>query len=67
MIEDQVEEHIKSHLAEVNEELEKIRFRNFYKCYKCGNEWVDEDSCIPDDDCPQCGARHVSCHLTEDI
>jgi DNA-directed RNA polymerase subunit RPC12/RpoP len=42
-------------------------FRNHYKCYCCGHEWTDDYDAQPDDDCPKCGARHVSPHKSEDI
>ena len=35
-------------------------FRNVYKCERCGYGWEDVWSCGCDDDCPQCGARHMS-------
>jgi DNA-directed RNA polymerase subunit RPC12/RpoP len=35
-------------------------FRNFYRCDRCGHEWTDDWSATCDDDCPQCGARHMS-------
>jgi predicted nucleic acid-binding Zn-ribbon protein len=35
-------------------------FRNFYRCDRCGHEWVDVWSATCDDDCPQCGCRHMS-------
>jgi predicted nucleic acid-binding Zn-ribbon protein len=35
-------------------------FRNYYDCARCGGEWSDEWSCMCDDDCPHCGARHMS-------
>jgi len=41
-------------------------FRNFYRCDQCGHEWSDEWSAMCDDDCPQCGARHVSPYKSED-
>ena len=34
-------------------------FRNQYLCSECGAEWEDEWSCMCDDDCGQCGARHM--------
>jgi predicted nucleic acid-binding Zn-ribbon protein len=43
-----------------------MNFRNFYRCYRCGHEWQDVWSAIADDDCPRCGARHVSPYKTED-
>lgn len=41
-------------------------FINHYKCHRCAFEWSDEWSCMVDDDCPECGARHVSPHTSED-
>jgi len=35
-------------------------FRNHYRCDDCGSDWCDEWSCTCDDDCPHCGARHMS-------
>lgn len=34
-------------------------YRNYYECARCGYEWEDEWSCMCDDDCPDCGARHM--------
>lgn len=42
-------------------------FRNHYTCYWCGYEWQDEWPAACDDDCPECGARHVSRHKSEDV
>lgn len=35
-------------------------FLNHYECARCGRGWTDEWSCMCDDDCPHCGARHTS-------
>ena len=35
-------------------------FLNHYKCAHCGSKWTDDWSCMCDDDCPHCGARHMS-------
>ena len=35
-------------------------FRNQYECDSCGCYWEDEWSCACDDDCPECGARHMT-------
>jgi|APCry1669192522_1035417.scaffolds.fasta_scaffold00372_10 DNA-directed RNA polymerase subunit RPC12/RpoP len=43
------------------------RFRNFYCCPRCGHEWWDDWSATSDDDCPSCGARHISPNRSEDI
>jgi predicted nucleic acid-binding Zn-ribbon protein len=42
-------------------------FRNFYRCERCGHEWADEWTATCDDDCPRCGARHMSPFKSEDI
>jgi predicted nucleic acid-binding Zn-ribbon protein len=35
-------------------------FLNFYKCARCKRIWTDQWSATCDDDCPHCGARHMS-------
>ena len=35
-------------------------FLNYYDCDRCGQDWTDEWSCMCDDDCPHCGARHMT-------
>ena len=42
-------------------------FRNHYRCGRCGSEWTDEWSCMCDDDCRQCGARHMSPYNSGDL
>ncbi|WP_448205332.1 hypothetical protein [Azospirillum sp. sgz302134] len=39
---------------------------NSYRC-DCGAEWTDTWDCAVDDDCPACGARHISPYLSEDL
>jgi rRNA maturation endonuclease Nob1 len=41
-------------------------FRNHYRCYQCQSEWDDVWSATCDDDCPSCGARHVSPTFSKD-
>ena len=41
-------------------------FRNFYRCATCGGEWTDLWPAQCDDDCPLCGARHISPYKSED-
>ena len=41
-------------------------FRNFYRCDRCEHEWTDVSSATCDDDCPACGARHMSPYKSED-
>lgn len=35
-------------------------YHNWYKCPRCNHEWEDEWDCGCDDDCPECGCRHIS-------
>jgi rubrerythrin len=42
-------------------------FRNFYRCDRCGHEWEDVWSAACDDDCPACGARHMSPYQSEGL
>ena len=42
-------------------------FRNFYRCATCGCEWTDVWPAQCDDDCPLCGARHMSPYKSEDV
>jgi hypothetical protein len=42
-------------------------FRNHYLCERCDGTWTDERSCMCDDDCPRCGARHMSPYKSDDL
>ena len=42
-------------------------FLNLDKCAKCRRRWSGEWSCMCDDDCPHCGARHMSPYQSEDL
>src|SRR5205814_720418 len=42
-------------------------FRNHYRCARCAKQWTDEWSATCDDDCPHCGARHMSPFKSEHI
>ena len=42
-------------------------FLNYYNCARCGRDWTDEWSCMCDDDCPHCGARHMSPFESDDL
>ncbi len=44
-----------------------VQFRNYYHCERCGHEWTDEWSATCDDDCPNCGARHMSPYKSDDL
>ena len=42
-------------------------FRNHYRRERCGFDWDDEWSRTFDDDCPHCGARHMSPADSDDL
>ena len=42
-------------------------FRNYYRCARCSFEWKDQWSCMCDDDCRRCGARHMSPYESDDL
>jgi hypothetical protein len=42
-------------------------FLNHYKCARCHRSWTDEWSCMCDDDCPHCGARHMSPDSSDEL
>ena len=42
-------------------------FRNYYECNRCGHHWTDVWSAQCDDDCPNCGARHMSPYKSDDL
>lgn len=41
-------------------------FVNHYECDRCGRKWTDIWSAMCDDDCPSCGARHISPYRSDD-
>ena len=42
-------------------------FRNHYECPSCEHQWTDDWTATCDDDCPNCGARHISPHTSDDL
>lgn len=42
-------------------------FCNYYTCDRCEKSWTDEWSAMCDDDCPYCGARHMSPCKSDDL
>lgn len=66
MSEQQKLEAIKATFSEDEEKQEAQRFLNHYKCPNCSSEWDDEWDCQVDDDCGECGARHISPYASED-
>lgn len=60
--------HLVDQLPTPREEAEpSTRFLNHYTCDRCGHDWQDEWDCMVDDECPACGARHMSPHTSEEI
>ena len=45
----------------------EIKYLNHYRCPDCGNEWEDEWDCEVDDECGECGCRHISPYESDDI
>mgnify|MGYP003638782101 FL=1 len=50
-------------------EDEEIKFMwlNYYECPECENVWEDEWDCQVDDDCPDCGCRHISPYKSQEV
>lgn len=42
-------------------------FLNHYICARCYRRWSNDWSCMCDDDCPHCGARHTSPDKSDDL
>lgn len=42
-------------------------FDNHYDCPRCCTTWTDTWSSQCDDDCPQCGLRHISPSFSDDV
>jgi hypothetical protein len=42
-------------------------YANHYSCERCGEEWVDEWSCMCNDECPECGARDYEPFDSDDL
>ena len=42
----------------MSEEI-KVMWLNYYECPECENIWEDQWDCQVDDDCSECGCRHI--------
>jgi len=42
-------------------------FKNHYQCARCGETWSDIWTATCEDDCPHCGARHMSPTKSEQL
>ena len=40
---------------------------NYYECPRCKYIWEDQWDCQVDDDCSECGCRHISPYESKDI
>lgn len=40
---------------------------NHYTCPRCNYYWEDEWDCEVEDDCPECGLRHISPEKSEKL
>ena len=49
-----------------NDEVE-MKWHNYYKCPRCSHEWEDDWDSQCDDDCGECGNRHISPYKSEEI
>lgn len=45
----------------------KQEFLNYYRCPQCGFKWEDVWTATCDDDCSNCGCRHISPYKSEDF
>jgi len=43
------------------------KYRNFYKCERCGEKWEDEWSSMSDDECPKCKAKNMTPYKSEEL
>jgi len=47
--------------------MSTFKFLNHYTCPKCNYYWEDAWDQVVEDDCPQCGFRHVKPEETTDL
>jgi hypothetical protein len=57
---------VKGSSTEEDEE-EKGRFINYYRCPYDGEEWADVWSCCCNDRCPKCGTKDIEPYKSEDV
>ena len=53
--------------TDVDDEPTPALFINYYICDSCDHTWSDVWSAMCDDDCPHCGARHMSPFKSEEV
>src|SRR5947207_1725457 len=47
--------------------MSEPEFVNHYACPTCKHKWTDVWSAQCDDDCPHCGAQHISPYKSDDV
>lgn len=50
-----------------DEAVQVAWYVNHYRCARCHYEWPDEWSCTCEDDCPSCGARHMTPYESDNL
>jgi hypothetical protein len=60
--------NLQGDIVELCDECEQNapEFVNYYRCPACNHEWDDVWTAQCDDDCPECGQRHISPYNSED-
>ena len=53
--------------ADTESEKVVMRFRNFYRCPKCGHEWDDCWDSMCNDECPECGIKDITPFNSEEL
>lgn len=51
----------------MDDEDEKHRFMNYYRCPDCHAEWQNTWSCMCNDGCPRCGTKDIEPYQSEDL
>jgi len=44
-----------------------MMFENHYTCPECKAEWQDVWDCMVEDECPECGTRHITPDASEEL
>jgi DNA-directed RNA polymerase subunit RPC12/RpoP len=47
--------------------IDDRQYINYYECPRCKEKWADVDEAQPDDDCPECGLRHITPYKSEEV
>ena len=58
--EDEGQRCFEMEIKDSQDEEIKFMWLNYYECPECENIWEDQWDCQVDDDCSECGCRHIS-------